>query len=67
MEGGEAQLMHVGDVVVIPAGTKHWHGATQDSQFTHISVSGPLAEGMEAFGTRWLEPVDREEYSKLPL
>ncbi len=65
MEGQEAQLMKAGDVVVIPAGTKHWHGAAHNSQFTHISVSGPVAEGMETFGTRWLEPVDEAEYNKL--
>jgi len=65
MEGQDAQLMQVGDVVVIPAGTKHWHGAAHNSQFTHISVSGPLAEGMEEFGTRWLEPVNQEEYAAL--
>lgn len=65
MEGQNAELIKVGDVVVIPAGTKHWHGATHDSQFTHISVSGPVVEGMEAFGTNWLEPVSQEEYDKL--
>ena len=29
----------VGDVVLIPAGEKHWHGATEDSEFSHIFVS----------------------------
>ena len=28
-----------GDFVVIPAGEKHWHGATPDSAFSHISIS----------------------------
>lgn len=28
-----------GDVVIIPAGEKHWHGATDDSVFSHIYVS----------------------------
>ncbi len=28
-----------GDVVIIPAGEKHWHGATKDSSFSHIYVS----------------------------
>ena len=30
-----------GDVVLIPAGEKHWHGATEDSEFSHIYVSNP--------------------------
>ena len=29
----------IGDVVLIPAGEKHWHGATEDSEFSHIYVS----------------------------
>ena len=29
----------VGDVVLIPAGEKHWHGAAEDSEFSHIYVS----------------------------
>jgi quercetin dioxygenase-like cupin family protein len=28
-----------GTFVVIPAGEKHWHGATPDSAFTHIAIS----------------------------
>jgi quercetin dioxygenase-like cupin family protein len=28
-----------GDVVIIPADEKHWHGATADSEFAHIYVS----------------------------
>ncbi|MDO5388060.1 MAG: stalk domain-containing protein [Clostridia bacterium] len=64
-EGNDVETINVGDVVVIPAGVKHWHGAAKDSQFTHISISGPVVEGMEAFGTNWLEPVSQEEYNNL--
>ena len=28
-----------GDVVLIPAGEKHWHGAAEDSEFSHIYLS----------------------------
>jgi quercetin dioxygenase-like cupin family protein len=28
-----------GDVIHIPAGQKHWHGATEDSEFSHIYVT----------------------------
>lgn len=27
-----------GDLVFIPAGEKHWHGATEDSSFSHLYV-----------------------------
>ncbi len=30
-----------GDVVLISAGDKHWHGAAADSEFSHIYVSNP--------------------------
>ncbi len=29
-----------GDVILFPAGERHWHGATQDSAFSHIYVIG---------------------------
>ena len=30
-----------GDTAFIPAGEKHWHGATDDSDFSHISLTTP--------------------------
>ena len=35
----EKKEITVGDVVLIPAGEKHWHGAAEDSEFSHIYVS----------------------------
>ena len=37
----EAEKIEItpGDVVLIPAGEKHWHGATEDSDFSHIYLS----------------------------
>jgi quercetin dioxygenase-like cupin family protein len=29
----------VGDIVLIPAGEKHWHGSNGESDFSHIFVS----------------------------
>ena len=59
--GKEARELHPGDVVHIPAGVKHWHGAAKDSWFTHIAITVP-AKGAKA---EWLEPVTDEEYNKL--
>lgn len=59
--GKPAQELKAGDVVNIPEGVKHWHGAAKDSWFTHIAISVPN-EGATA---EWLEPVEDEEYNKL--
>jgi 4-carboxymuconolactone decarboxylase len=62
-EWGKApRELHVGDVVDIPAGVKHWHGAAKDCWFQHIAIGVP-AEGAS---TEWLEPVTDEAYNKLP-
>ena len=56
--GKEAQELHPGDVVVIPAGVKHWHGAAPDSWFSHLAVEVPG----EDTRNEWLEAVSDEEY-----
>lgn len=60
-EGKEAQELHPGDVVNIPVGVKHWHGAAKDSWFSHLAVEVPGENG----SNEWLESVTDEEYSLL--
>ena len=36
---GEKKVVTVGEIVVFPAGEKHWHGAIQDSEFSHIVIT----------------------------
>ncbi len=56
--GGPARRLHKGDTVNIPAGVKHWHGASSDSWFQHL--------GFEVLGVslrnEWFEPVDDNAY-----
>lgn len=56
-----ARSLKAGDVVNIPPGTKHWHGAEKDSWFAHIAVEVPA----ECASNEWLEPVDDAQYSLL--
>jgi len=35
----EKEMIGVGDVVHIPEGEKHWHGATPESAFSHIALT----------------------------
>jgi quercetin dioxygenase-like cupin family protein len=36
----EQHEVHPGDVVFIPAGEWHFHGATEESAMSHVSISG---------------------------
>ena len=60
-DGKEPRELKEGDVVVIPQGVKHWHGAKKDSWFSHISLEVPG----ENSSNEWLEPVTDEYYSAL--
>lgn len=60
--GGQAEEMRPGDVVSVAAGVKHWHGAASDSWFSHLAFDVPG----ENKSNEWLEPVDPEEYARLP-
>ena len=35
----EQRTVTVGDLIFISAGEKHWHGATKESAFSHISLT----------------------------
>jgi quercetin dioxygenase-like cupin family protein len=59
--GMPARELHSGDVVEIPAGAKHWHGAARDSWFVHLFVF----VNPEKEATTWLEPVSDEDYNTL--
>jgi quercetin dioxygenase-like cupin family protein len=56
--GGPVQVIRKGDVVWIPAGVKHWHGATPTTTMTHIA----LQEQLDGRAVDWLEKVTDEQY-----
>lgn len=57
-----------GDVIDIPEGVKHWHGAQKDSWFQHIATHVAVENTCPgAAPNEWLEPVTDEEYNKLGL
>ena len=56
--GGPVQVIHKGDVVWIPPGVKHWHGATPTTAMTHIAVQ----ETLNGVAVNWLEQVTNEQY-----
>ena len=57
--GAPVQVMRKGDVIWIPAGVKHWHGASPTSPVTHIA----LQEEQNGTNVIWLEPVTDAQYN----
>jgi len=58
--GGPIQEIRKGDVVRIPAGVKHWHGATPTTAMTHIAIQ----EQLNGKAVKWMEKVRDEQYRK---
>jgi quercetin dioxygenase-like cupin family protein len=56
--GGPVQVMRKGDVVWIPPGVKHWHGATPTTSMTHIAFQ----EQLDGVAVHWMEKVTDEQY-----
>lgn len=55
------QILHKGDVVDIPAGILHWHGATPDTAFTQIVINPNIEKGV----VNWLDRVTDDEYKNV--
>ena len=55
--GKPAIAMLPGDIIDIPEGVKHWHGAQQDSWFQHLTTH---AGDQGTSSTEWLEAVSDE-------
>jgi quercetin dioxygenase-like cupin family protein len=57
---GEAvQTMQQGDVIVIPEGEEHWHGASPNSLMQHLAIQAVGSGG----SATWLEHVTDKDYS----
>ena len=56
--GSQVGEMRQGDVVWIPPGVKHWHGATTSASITHIAIQ----ESLHGKTVEWMEKVSDDEY-----
>ncbi len=65
--GKPARHLEEGDVVDIPIGVKHWHGAARDSWFQHVvtHIAATPLQGDTKHGNEWFEPVTDEQYESL--
>jgi quercetin dioxygenase-like cupin family protein len=55
---GQVEEIRPGDVVWIPPGEKHWHGATATTAMTHIAIQ----EQLDGRTADWMEKVSDEQY-----
>jgi quercetin dioxygenase-like cupin family protein len=59
-DGGPVEEIRPGDVVWIPAGVKHWHGAAPTTAMSHIAI----AETLDGKAVEWMEKVSDEDYGR---
>jgi quercetin dioxygenase-like cupin family protein len=57
--GGPIEEIRPRDVVWIPPGEKHWHGASPNTAMTHIAIQ----EQLDGKAVDWMEQVSDEQYS----
>ncbi|MCC4621575.1 cupin domain-containing protein [Xanthomonas cassavae CFBP 4642] len=57
--GKPAQDIRPGDIVWIPPGVKHWHGANATVAMSHIAI----AEAVDGSPVTWLEQVTDAQYA----
>jgi 4-carboxymuconolactone decarboxylase len=56
---GPIEEIRQGDVVRIPAGLKHWHGASPNTAMTHVGI----VEQFDGKTVDWLEKVSDAQYA----
>lgn len=54
------QEIRPGDVVWIPPGVKHWHGASPTVGMSHVAIS----ESLDGKSVEWMEKVSKEQYGQ---
>jgi quercetin dioxygenase-like cupin family protein len=57
-KGKTKEILRKGDVKKCPPNIPHWHGASSDSAFVQLAITG-----REKGETIWLEPVNEEQYN----
>jgi 4-carboxymuconolactone decarboxylase len=57
--GDPIEEIRAGDVVRIPAGQKHWHGASPHASMTHLAIT----EHRDGTAVQWMEKVTDDQYT----
>jgi quercetin dioxygenase-like cupin family protein len=59
LEGGPIEEIRPGDVVSIPPGKRHWHGAAPTTGMTHLAIQ----EQLNGKVVDWMEKVTDDQYA----
>src|SRR5205085_9638386 len=59
--GGPIEQIRPGDVIWIPPGEKHWHGATATTAVTHVAIQ----EHLKGEVVDWMEKVTDDQYGSV--
>ena len=57
-EGAPVEEIRPGDVVWLPPGEKHWHGASATAAMSHIAIE----EKLDGKVVDWMEQVSNDHY-----
>lgn len=57
-KGQPKKVLHKGDVIKCPPNVAHWHGASADTAFVQVAITG-----RQNGPTKWLKNVTDEEYN----
>ncbi len=60
LEGQPVEEIRPGDVVLIAANERHWHGATPTTSMTHIAIQ----EAEDGKVVDWMEQVTDAQYTR---
>jgi len=58
-KGKLIKTINKGETIVCDPDVEHWHGASPESQMTHIAITNDKGNG----NVVWLQPVTDEEYA----
>jgi 4-carboxymuconolactone decarboxylase len=58
--GQPTQPIAPGDVIWIPPGVKHWHGAAATAAMTRVAI----VEQLDGKNVEWMEKVSDDQYPR---
>lgn len=58
-KGKPVKTINKGETIICSSNIEHWHGASSESQMTHLAITNDKGQG----NVVWLKPVTDDEYN----